>query len=96
MKRRKWQVDEKLAIVMEGLKDGSNISELCRRHSISQTCYYRMRDRFLSSAKEFFTYGGQNQEVKLLKDRVRELERIIGKLTIQIEILKKTEEMING
>lgn len=95
MKRRKWQPDEKLAIVMEGIKDGSNISELCRKYAISQTCYYRMRDQFLSRAKEFFTYGGQSQEVRLLKDRTSELERIIGKLTIQIEILKKTEEMIN-
>ena len=95
MKRRKWQPDEKLAIVMEGLKDGSNVSELCRRHAISQTCYYRMRDQFLSRAKEFFTYGGQSQEVKLLSGRISELERIIGKLTIQNEILKKTEEMIS-
>ena len=63
MRRRKWQPDEKLAIVMEGLKDGSN--------------------------------GGQSQEVRFLKNRTSELERIIGKLTIQIEILKKTEEMIN-
>ena len=95
MKRRKWQPEEKLAIVLEGLKDGHNVSELCRRHAISQTYYYRMRDQFLSRAKEIFIYGGQSQEAKLLKDKISELERIIGKLTVQNEILKKTEEMMS-
>ena len=56
---------------------------------------FPLRDQFLSRAKEFFTYGGQSQEVKLLNGRISELERIIGKLTIQNEILKKTEEMIS-
>lgn len=93
MKRRKWQPDEKLAIVLEGLNSESSIQEICRRHNVSQTQYYKWRDQFFRGAKEYFQYGGNNREGYELKHRLQELERIIGKQTIQIEILKKVEEM---
>jgi transposase len=41
MKQRQWAADEKLAIVMEGLKEKRSVSEICREHKISQTLYYR-------------------------------------------------------
>lgn len=96
MGKQKWQPEQKLAVVMEGLKNQTPVTELCRKHGISQTQYYKWRDQFLSKAKEIFTYGGQSQEVANLKQQIHELQRIIGKLTIQNEILKKTEEMMSG
>ena len=94
MERRKWQADEKLAIFLEGLKSEANFQEICRRHNINQNQYYKWRDQFLQGAKEYIQYGGNGKEVYELKHRIHEFERIIGKQAIQIEILKKTEELI--
>lgn len=95
MERRKWKPEEKLTIMLEGLKNETSIAELCRRHQISQTQFYKWRDQFLQGAKEYLEYGGTTKEIYQLKQKIRELERIIGKQAIQIEILKKTEEMMS-
>lgn len=94
MERRKWQSRRVGTIVLEGLKSEANIQEICRRHNINQSQYYKWRDQFLLGAKEYIQYGGNGKEVYELKHRIQELERIIGKQAIQIEILKKTEELI--
>jgi transposase-like protein len=47
MKRRKWTPEEKMNIVLTGLKGDVSVAELCRRYNISQTLYYRWRDTFL-------------------------------------------------
>ncbi|HEX9657948.1 MAG TPA: transposase [Bacteroidota bacterium] len=44
-------VEEKFSIVFEGLKENTNIAELCRRHGISQTSFYKWRDKFLEGGK---------------------------------------------
>ncbi|MGQ9720154.1 MAG: transposase, partial [Candidatus Jordarchaeum sp.] len=57
MKPRKWTVDEKMAIVMEGLKEKRSVSEICREHQISQTLYHRWRDRFLEAGRRGLVNG---------------------------------------
>ena len=52
MKQRKWTAEEKLAIVMESLKEKRSVADICREHKISQTLYYRWRDRFLEVGKK--------------------------------------------
>ena len=88
---RKWTVDEKLAIVMEGLKERKSVAEICREHKISQTLYYRWRDKFLEGGKKALGNGGGDESV--YKAEIEKLQKIIGKQAIQIEILKKTEEL---
>lgn len=44
MERRKWQADERLAIILEGLKSEANVQEICRRHNINQSQYYKWRE----------------------------------------------------
>ena len=87
MKARKWTVDEKLAIVMEGLKERKSVAEICREHKISQTLYYRWRDKFLEGGKKALGNGGGDESV--YKAEIEKLQKIIGKQAIQIEILKK-------
>ena len=91
MKARKWTVDEKLAIVREGLKERKSVAEICREHKISQTLYYRWRDKFLEGGKKALGNGGGDESV--YKAEIEKLQKIIGKQAIQIEILKKTEEL---
>ncbi len=52
MKPRKWTADEKLAIGMEGLKEKRSVAKICREHKISQTLYYRWRDKSLSASRQ--------------------------------------------
>jgi len=91
MKQRKWAAEEKLAIVMEGLKGKRSVAEICREHRISQTLYYRWRDRFLEGGKKGLANGASDDAA--YKAEIEKLQKIIGKQAIQIEILKKTEEL---
>ena len=91
MKQRKWMADEKLAIVMEGLKEKRSVADICREHKISQTLYYRWRDKFLEGGKKGLVNGAGDGNA--YKAEIEKLQKIIGKQAIQIEILKKTEEL---
>ena len=94
MQRRKWAGQEKLKIVLQGFKGDVKVSEICRGAGISETQYYKWRDQFMRSGDKIFSYGedGHKQE----RAKIRELERIIGRLTIENEILKKTEDFFEG
>jgi transposase-like protein len=58
MKGRKWTAEEKLAIVLEGIKGGKPVAEICREHRIAQAQYYLWRDRFLEGGKRALMSGG--------------------------------------
>lgn len=91
MKHRKWAGEEKLAIVLEGIKEKRSVGEICREHMISQALYYRWRDKFLEGGKKALVNGAGDDN--LYKAEIEKLQKIIGKQAIQIEILKKTEEL---
>jgi transposase-like protein len=92
MNRKKYDPETKVAIVIEGLKGNVSIAELCRKHQISEALYYRWRDKFLEGGRKAFLSPESDRE-KELERKVEELEKIIGRQTIQIEILKKTFQM---
>jgi len=87
MKLRKWTGGEKLAIVMEGLKEKRSVADICREHKISQALYYRWRDKFLEGSKKGLVNGAGDGNV--YQAEIEKLQKIIGKQAIQIEILKK-------
>ena len=88
---RKPRVDrtpeEKWEILQEGLKSG-NVSETCRRHGIAQTMFYRWKDEAEQGAKA--ALGGKSAaSAESEKDRrIRQLERTLGRKSLEIEILK--------
>jgi transposase-like protein len=91
MRQRRWTAEEKLAIVVEGLKERRSVADICREHKISQTLYYRWRDKFLEAGKRGLVNGASDGDT--YKAEIEKLQKIIGKQAIQIEILKKTEEL---
>ena len=91
MKQRNWSTEEKLAIVLEGIKELKSVSEICRTHQISQTTYYKWRDAFLEGAKQALVKGRPSDGV--YRAEIEKLEKIIGKQAIVIEVLKKTDEL---
>ena len=92
MGRRRWTADQKFAIVLQGIKGETTIAQLCRDHGISQVQYYQWRDQFFTGAKQNLN-GKRAQNGTPEKARIKELERIIGRQTVTIEILKKIQQM---
>lgn len=88
MKRRKWTSQQKLQIVLEGLKGAVPLAEICSRHQISQAQYYQWRDRLLKDGGKVFDYGGPEKEEGRLRKENARLKGLIGELTIE---LKKSE-----
>lgn len=92
MKQRKWTAEEKMAIVLEGIKGVKSVADICREQKISQTLFYKWRDKFLEGGRKALNNGGA--EDSIYKAEIEKLQRIIGKQAIQIEILKKTEDLL--
>jgi len=91
MMQRKWSAEEKMAIVLEGIKGTKSVADICREHKIRQALYYRWGDKFPEGGKKALVNG--SFEDKAYKAEIEKLQKIIGKQAIQIEILKKTEEL---
>lgn len=81
MKLRKWTSEEKMAIVLEGIKGQKSIAEICREHQISQTLFYRCQDRFLEAGQKGLTNGAPADEAQALRAEIEELQKIIGRQT---------------
>src|SRR3972149_6853959 len=88
--------EEKLAIVLEGLKGGITVSDLCRKYGLSQAVYYKWRDKFLDGGKKGLMNSGELSLVNPDKSKLEEYEKVIGKQTIEIQILKKNLKMKLG
>lgn len=93
MGRRKWTAEQKISIVLQGIKGETSIAEICRNHGISQVQYYKWRDLFLEGAKQRLKGKSNSNSSGAYKAKIKELERIIGKQTVTIEILKKIQEL---
>ena len=53
MAKSKYSEETKMAVVLEGLRNGSSIAELCRKHGISDALYYRWRDQFVEGDEPY-------------------------------------------
>jgi transposase len=87
-RKSKCSPEEKVQIVLAGIKAEKSIARICRDYEITQTTYYRWRDQFLEAAKEAFR-GKKRSNNKSLKNKIDQLQKTIGKLTVENEILKK-------
>jgi transposase-like protein len=88
MKRRKIDPETKMAAVLEGFRGESSIADICRKYQ-SESLYYRWRDKFLEGGSQALSSRIGSSPEAAVKAKISELERIIGKQTVQIEILKK-------
>ena len=93
MKGRKWTAEEKLAIVLEGLKGAKPVAEICREHHIAQTQYYQWRDRFLEGGKRALTNGIPASEEAMRRESEK-LQQRMGQQAVALERLKKPDELV--
>jgi transposase len=88
-KYRKWTAQQKLEIVLAGLRGDRSVREVCRDNGISETLYYGWRDRLLEAGRERFAGPEERQGEKELRRKVAELERALGRKTYELEIAGK-------
>jgi transposase len=91
--RRKLSAEEKIRIVLEGLRGAIPITDLCRREGIAATMYYRWSKAFLEAGKNGLTLDTRRdatkQEVKQLKQENEHLKRALAEAVIDVQKFKK-------
>jgi transposase-like protein len=84
---RSWTVQQKLAIVLAGLRGDRSVAEVCREHQISENLFYTRREKLLEGGSERLSGKEERTELHELRKRVREFERTLGRKTYELEIL---------
>lgn len=92
--RRHYSAEEKIRIVLEGLRGEETIAELCRREGISSNVYYRWSKEFLEAGKKRLTGDtareATNDEVKNLRAETSALKDTLAELLMENRLLKKS------
>jgi len=92
--RRHFSAEDKIRIVLEGLRGEDSIAELCRREGIVQNLYYRWSKEFLEAGKKRLAgdtaRAATSEEVKELRRETSALKEVVAELTLENRLLKKS------
>jgi transposase len=92
--RRKFSPEEKVRIVLEGLRGEQSVSELCRREGIAANLYFRWSKEFLEAGKKQLAGDtvreATSDEVKGLRSENRELKEVVAEITLSNRVLKQS------
>jgi transposase len=86
---RSWTAQQKLEIVLAGLRGDCSVRDVCREHSISETLYYGWRDQLLEAGRQRLAGTQERHGERELRRKVAELERALGRKTYELEIAGK-------
>jgi transposase len=93
--RRKYSAEEKIRIVLEGLKGETSITELCRREGIVSNLYYRWSKDFLEAGKKRLqgdtVREATSSEVKDLRSENDQLKQLVAELSLSLRLEKKSQ-----
>lgn len=92
--RRKFSAEEKIRIVLEGLRGEHSISEICRREGIAASVYYKWSRAFLDAGKNGLTKDtlrdATSDEVKRLKSENEQLKQSLAEAVLEVQRYKKS------
>jgi transposase len=92
VRRRHWSTEQKLQIIEESFLPGETVSSVARRRGVAPNLLYRWR-RLLTEGGAAAVGSDEpvvgSSEVRRLEERVRDLERLLGRKTMEVEILKE-------
>ncbi len=98
MTRKQYSAEEKIRIVLEGLRGEQSIAELCRREGIAQGLYYRWSKEFLEAGKRRLpgdtSREATSDEVKSLRREASDLKEALAETLLESRLLKKS--MVGG
>jgi transposase len=92
--RKHYSAEEKIRIVLDGLRGEETIAELCRREGIAQSLYYNWSKEFLEAGKKRLAgdtaRAASTGEVKDLRREARELKEVVAEQALELRLLKKS------
>ena len=92
--RRQYNAEEKIRIVLEGLRGEETIAELCRREGIAQSLYYKWSKEFLEAGKSRLAGDTKRQasgeDVDELREENAQLKQLVAELALKNRVLKKS------
>jgi transposase-like protein len=94
--RRHFSAEEKIRVVLEGLRGEESIAELCRRESIASSMYYGWSKEFREAGKRRLAgdtaRAATSDEVKDLRREAQALKEVVADLTLENRLLKKKHD----
>ena len=91
---KQYSAEEKIRIVLDGLRGEDSIAELCRREGIAQSLYYKWSKEFMEAGKKRLARDIVRQantgEVTELRREARALKEVVAEQTLELRLLKKS------
>jgi transposase len=92
--RKKYSAEDKIRIVIEGLRGEATVAELCRKEGISQSLYYKWSKEFLEAGKSRLAGDTRREadgtEVKEMRSELEQLKLLVAELSLKNRVLKKS------
>ncbi len=92
--RKQYGAEEKIRIVLEGLRGEDSIAELCRREGIAQGVYYKWSKDFMEAGKRRLagdtSRAANIDEVRDLRREARDLKEVVAEQMLEMRLLKKS------
>jgi transposase len=92
--RKQYSSEEKIRIVLDGLRGEDSIAELCRREGIVQSLYYKWSKDFMEAGKKRLAGDivrqANTSEVTDLRREARDLKEVVAEQTLELRLLKKS------
>jgi transposase len=92
--RKQYSAEEKIRIVLDGLRGEHSIAELCRREGIAESLYYNWSKEFLEAGKRRLAgdtaRAATSSEVKDLRQQARALKEVVAEQALELRLLKKS------
>jgi transposase len=92
--RKQYSAEEKIRIVLAGLRGEHSIAELCRREGLAESLYYAWSKEFLEAGKKRLAgdtaRAASTDEVKDLRREAGALKEVVAELTLENRLLKKS------
>ena len=92
-KRRRFTPEFKAEVVLEALRGESSQAEVCRRHNLSEEQVSKWKQQFLENVTSLFE--SKDKPSKEERERIAELERLVGKLSVALDIQKKALKLLD-
>jgi len=98
--RRRFSSEEKIRIVLAGLRGDDSIAELCRHEGIAQSQYYSWSKEFMEAGKKRLAGDTMREastdEVKSLRRESRDLKEVVAEQALELRLLKKSMTGLGG
>ena len=92
--RKQYSAEEKIRIVLDGLRGEASIAELCRREGIAESLYYSWSKEFLEAGKRRLAgdtaRAASSDEVKVLRQEARTLKEVVAEQALELRLMKKS------